>query len=880
MADITIFNLKCEYETSPMGVQNAHPLLGWQIRCDRPVMQEAYEIAAASSRENLEQGIFDLMDSGKVVSPRSYGIAYDGKKLRSGQQVWWKVKIWTQDGTVSDFCEPACFETGLLDRKDWKGVWLGFLGGMVGNGILMRHHFQTEEKEISRARAYVCCAGYYEFHLNGKVYRDKLLDPAPTDISRTVLYSVYDVTEDLRRGKNVVGFVLGTGFAGLPKILLQMNIDYSDGSRQEVFSTYGESWCVSRGPIVYNALYDGEDYDARRERTGWDTPEYEETFLREFQRPNGWIMCTVVEDPGGERVGEIMPPIRVRDTYEPVLLHTFADGTAIYDAGYTITGWVEIGVSGRSGDQVHLSFAEVLDEEGRLEKTPLRTARCEDHYILRGEEQGETYEPRFTYHGFRYFSVQTEGDVKIHSLKAKFVCSSLKDSTCFTSDQELFNRIADAMRRTDACNFMGIPTDCAQRDERHGWQTDPTSNAEGSAYTFDMSGFFMKWLRDMYDTQNEEGYFSDTAPYRWGWRPNDPQANIPVGMLLLLYRMYGNRREMETHYQDIWRYVHALLNESKDWMISRSPYGEWACPKDQCFYEEYGPGANPKYVSFPFVSTTFFYFTLLQLQKMSELLGKEDLDYLKNLSEVVRKKINDTYFNPETGQYDQGSQSANAMAVTYGLADREQIPAVLQNIVADLEKHDHHITTGSVGTRAVIEALCENGFEEEAFRVMSQTSAPSYGYMIRQGATTIWERWEADDNNNIMNSRNQPMLAQACLWFYKYLGGFRPDCTAEGEQILTLFPLIPDAMKYADTCMDLLSGPVRSSWEKEGDVLTIRFEIPQNLKTEAKIPGRYGKITDARCVSEDRSITPVRVEDGLSVYSLHAGKYSFILQQG
>ena len=314
---------------------------------------------------------------------------------------------------------------------------------------------------------------------------------------------------------------------------------------------------------------------------------------------------------------------------------------------------------------------------------------------------------------------------------------------------------------------MGIPTDCAQRDERHGWQTDPTSYAESATYTFDMSGFYLKWVRDSYDSQDEKGYFADTAPYRWGWRPNDPQSNIPVGMLLLLDRMYGDRREMAEHYDDVLRYIRAMLQESEDWMISRSPYGEWACPKEECFYEAYGPGANPKHVSFPFVSTTFFYYTLAQALKMARLLGREETDWLKNLSEVVRGKINETYFHPETNQYDKGSQSANAMAIVYGLADQERIPAILRNIAADIEKHDYHLTTGSVGTRAVIECLCENGYEDTAFKVMSSETAPGFGYMISHGATTIWERWEADDNNNIMNSYNQPMLTQASVWFYK-----------------------------------------------------------------------------------------------------------------
>ncbi|MDO5540287.1 MAG: family 78 glycoside hydrolase catalytic domain [Eubacteriales bacterium] len=875
MSELKAINLKCEYEVTPLGVQNAHPLLSWQISADHPVMQKAYKIVASSSQERLENHVFDLLDTGKVETSKSYGIPYNGRTLHSEERVYWAVKIWDSDGKESDFSECSWFETGLFDKKEWKGVWLSFVGGMVGNGLLMRHYFETKEKEIIRARAYVCCVGYYEFHLNGRIIGEKKLDPAPTDYSKTVLYTAYDITSDICKGGNALGFMLGTGFAGLPKILLQINIDYADGERQEVYTEYGTSWCVARGPITYNALYDGEDYDARMEKDGWDTPEYEPTAILEHQRPKGWIMATIVEDPGGERISEIMAPIQVCAVYEPRQVSTFDDGTVLYDVGKNITGWVEIDVVGDAGAKVGLSFAEVLNEEGKLEKTPLRSARCEDYYILRGRPDGEQFEPRFTYHGFQYFTVKTEGNVKIKGLRAKFVHMNLRDSTTFSCDNEILNKIADAMRQTDACNFMGIPTDCAQRDERHGWATDPTSNAEGAVYTFDVAGFFMKWIRDLYDTRNEEGYFADTAPYRWGGRPNDPQANIPVGMLLLLYRMYGNRREMEQHYDEVLEYMNRLLRESENLMISRSPYGEWACPKAECFPEEHGPGATPKFVSFPFVSTTYFYFTLLQMQEMAKILERKEISYLGSLAETVRNKINEKYFDRETAQYDQGTQSANAMAVMMGLAEKEFIPAIVKNIVRNLEDHDYHLTTGSVGTKAVIQTLCENGYEDVVFKIMTKTTSPSFGYMIVNGATTIWERWEADHDNNIMNSRNHPMFAQACVWFYKYLGGINLSCDASGTQKLTLCPLIPGGLNQVSVSMEILSGQIKSEWEKKEEELIITVDIPQNVETEARILKKYGTVSE---IQSSIKADSEEAEDYI-LFKLCAGRHRIVIKR-
>lgn len=878
MAKINVINLRCEYERTPLGIQDKNPLLSWQISSESPVVQSAYEIAVASRRELLEQHMYDMWDSGKVETSKSYGIVYDGKSLQSETRYFWMVRIWDRDGNVSEFSESSWFETGLFRKKEWKGEWLSFLGGMVGNGLLMRHYFEAGEKEIVRARAYVCCVGYYEFHLNGKIIGEKKLDPATTDTGKTVLYSVYDITSDVRNGANAIGFMLGTGFAGLPKILLQMNIDYADGERQQVYTKYGESWCVAKGPITYNALYDGEDYDARMERDGWDAPEYEERFILEYQRPGGWIMATIVEDSGGKRVGEIMPPIKVCEVFEPQLIQKFEDGTAVYDAQKNISGWVEIDVIGDSGAKVDLSFAEILDAEGRLEKTPLRTARCEDHYILRGKEEGECYEPRFTYHGFRYFSVKTEGNVEVRGLKAKFVHMDLAVNSTFTSDNEILNKIADAMRQTDACNFMGIPTDCAQRDERHGWMTDPTSNAEGAIYTYDLASFFIKWMRDVYDTRSKKGYFADTAPYRWGGRPNDPQANIAVYLPLILYRMYGDRREIERHYDEVLQYINYLLKEADDGMISRSPYGEWACPKAECFPEEYGPGANPRYVSFPFVSTMFFYHTLLQMQEMADILNKPDGSYLALLTETIKRKINQKYFNAGTAQYDQGTQSANAMAVMMGLAEEKDIPRIVENIVENLKAHDYHLTTGSVGTKAVIQVLCENGYEDVAYKVMTATTSPSFGYMIVNGATTMWERWEADHDNNIMNSRNHPMLAQACVWFYKYLGGVRVGYDRQGIQKVSVCPLIPEGLNQVKVSVDVMAGKVTSEWEKKDDAVVLTIEVPQNVETEAKILKKYGRVCESLCLT--RAEEPVLSErEDSTVCQLGAGRYQFIIRK-
>lgn len=840
-------NLRCEYEKNPLGVQRIHPMLSWQVREEASPesgWQRAYQIVASSEETLLHEGIYDRWDSGVVESRRCYAIPYQGTAPKSGERIYWMVRIQDQSGEFSAFSESSWFEMGLLEEDDWKGNWMSFLGGLIGNGILMRYSFCCQQKKIVRARAYVCCVGYHELRLNGHKTGDRLLDPAPTDYGKTVLYTTYDVTADLLPKDNVIGLVLGTGWAGQPKVLVQLNIEYEDGSRQEEFTDWGIGWCVAKGPILYNSIYDGEDYDARLEKDGWDTPGYEPRFLQEHQRPNGWILATVVEDPGGHKTGALLPPIRIVERAVPSYVGRLEDGSLLYDVGRNQTGWVRIQVSGTAGAKVTLTFAEELTEKGTLNRTALRLARCQDSYVLRGDKDVEEYAPRFTYHGFRYFTVQTEGDVKLHSLSAEFLHTDLQENAWFQSDNVFFNQLSQVMRHTDACNLMGIPTDCAQRDERHGWTTDMTSRAEGCTYHYDMASFFEKWARDIQDTRNQDGYFADTAPFRWGRRPCDPQVNTPVSLVLLMYQTYGDKRLMEESYDSLMQYVHLLLKETEDLIISRTGFGEWACPQEECYPEPYGAGAVSMHVTAALVSTAYLYLSLSQLREMARILGKKDVSYLSSLMEAVRAKYNNRFFHPDTRQYDQGSQSSNALSLDLGLADEEDISGIVENILSDIQLHNSHMTTGNMGTKSLVEVLCRYGKENTVYDLMMQKTSPSFGYMLEKGATTIWERWEADRDNDIMNSRNQPMLAAACVWFYKYLGGIQISMDDQGIQELSIAPCVPDKMKHVQAGMNILNGPVSVSWTKSEREFCLEVEIPFNTQAKIRIPKKCGSLKE------------------------------------
>jgi alpha-L-rhamnosidase len=831
----------------------------------------------ASATEDLRAGTYTIWNTGKVAGDQFCGIPYGGSPLGSGERAWWQVRIWDETGAVSEYSDPAFFEMGLLKQSDWKGRWMGFLGGMIGNGIMLRYSFPVE-KSVVRARAYIAGLGYYELRLNGSRVGDKLLDPNPADYSKTILYSAYDITEKLTPGLNTVGIILGTGWAGTPKALLQINIEFADGAKKEVCTDWGIGWCVARGPITYNSIYDGEDYDARLEKDNWDTPEYEPIAVKEHQRPGGWILGTIIENPGGELIGEISPPVRVTGRSQPVLLRTLSDGRELYDAGVNRSGWVRIRLSGKRGASVSLTFAEELSADGELEMRPLRTARCQDNYILRGDRGTEEYAPRFTYHGFRYFTLKKDGDITVESLSAEFVSSDLPRNAVFHCDNEFLNRMADTMWVTDACNMFGIPTDCCQRDERHGWTTDTTSRIEGCIYHFDVSGFFNKWLRDIFDTQSEAGYFADTAPHRWGRRPCDPQVNTPALLPLLLYRAYGNRQALEERYEPLKHYIEALTVEADHLLISRTGFGEWACPKEECRPEPDGAGAVSKNVNPTLVSTAYFYYSVSLVAEIAGILGKQqEAAWYRDLADIIRGRFNDRFFNSETAQYDKGAQSANALAVNLGLTEDRYQKAVVENIAKNVREKGTHFSTGNMGTKAVIETLCDFGMDDLVYEIMTTRTPPSFGYMLDQGATSMWERWEADNNNNIMNVRNHPMFSSCCVWFYRYLGGIGIEKDADAFRRLVIAPHVPSRMSRVAVKMEIPAGLVSSAWEKTAGRFILRLEIPFNTSARVIIPP--GLVPgNARVTKNGKPVFPERVENGAPGIRVAAGTYEFIVQ--
>ena len=442
----------------------------------------------------------------------------------------------------------------LLSPDDWKGEWIGHTGGWPGRALYFRSDV-TIRKTVRRARIYVSGLGYYELRLNGQKVGDHVLDPGFTDYSKRVLYATYDVASQLQAGQNTIGVIVGNGWYGLPKILLQCEVNYVDGSHDIIYTHSASAdppngpWSVTNGPILANGVYDGETYDARLEKAGWDTPSG--TLAQgnaDVDSADEWTTPQSVPAPGGKLVSQTIDPIKIVAAIEPKTMSEPKPGIFVYDIGQNMAGWTQLRVSGDRGARVALRFAESLAEDGTVDQRNLRTAAATDMYILKGGG-AESWEPRFTYHGFRYVQLEGfPGKPTLKDLTAKVIRSSVDPSGTIETSSDLINKIQKMVWWTEASNLHSIPTDCPQRDERMGWMNDLTVRSEEAVYNFNMSRFYPKFLHDIRDTQDENGAIADTAPFRWGSRPRPTRSTSASYLLLGLSFLYQ-------HYT-AWRHAH------------------------------------------------------------------------------------------------------------------------------------------------------------------------------------------------------------------------------------------------------------------------------------------------------------------------------------
>jgi alpha-L-rhamnosidase len=698
---------------------------------------------------------------------------------------------------------------------------------------------------------------------------DHVLDPGTTDYSKRVLYATYDITDFVKKD-NAIAVCVGPGWYGMPKLRLQTEITYTNGTTETIATSMKHPWFVSVGPIIKSSIYDGEYYDAREEKPGWDSVRGSS---RQVNRASRWTTAAAASSPGGQMVSQKLEPIQVMDTIPPQSISEPVPGVYVVDAGRNLAGWASLKVHGKSGTEISLKFAESLQKDGTVNQENLGLAEAKDTYILKGAEE-EIWEPSFTYHGFRYVQIEgfpyrpQPGDVQI-----RLVRSAAAQTGTFRCSNELLNRIHQMVRSTEAANLHSIPTDCPQRAERMGWLNDLTVRIEQALYNFDLSRFYPKFIDDIGDAQGPDGSITDTAPFHWGKRPADPVSASYLLLALKSYEFYGNDNIIRQHYAGLKAWVDYLNSRTEDGIVNYSYWGDWSPP----IAFAVNSGAVSRFTPGAFMSTGYLYYCARMLSQMAHIIGNtKDALFYERLAKHTADVFNKTYWNEQSGGYGSNNQACNSFALFLGLVDKDRIQRVVDNLAKDVESRDYHLTTGNLCTKYLLEILTEHGHAETAYRIATQETYPSWGFMLANGATTLWERWELATGSG-MNSHNHPMMGSVDSWFYKYLAGIIPSMDGPGFGRFAIHPYIVQDLNFAEGEFNSVKGLIKSAWRKEPGSIYLDISIPGNSSATVYVPSKnINSITENGVnISQVKEAKFLRAEDHCGVFQVGSGTYHF-----
>ena len=843
-----ITDLLCNYLSDPLGVDTA-PRLSWKLQSSvRGTAQTAYQVRAATSTALLKDETGDLWDSGKVVSDRSIHVTYAGKPLTSRQAVFWQVRAWDQRHVASPWSPVARFEMGLLDQAAWSGSWIGSPQGRAEmDRSVPAPHFRITlplDQKVVEARIYLCGLGFHELFLNGTKAGDAVLAPGFTRYDQRALYQTYDVTHLLGVGENVIGVILGNGWYNgftddvwdfrqapwrdQPKFRLQGYIQLANG--QELTLTSGPHWKTAAGPIVFDGLRNGETYDARRELAGWDQAGYDDA---------DWTWAKIVRSPGGILSSEQMPPIRVVDTIAPISMRQVSEASYIFDLGQNISGWVQVrGLNGPSATEVTLRYAEDLADDGSLDTSHIdcfiKSGDFQtDRYILKGTGH-ETWEPRFVYHGFRYVEISGLPDTpNIEMVRGRIVHTDLQSRGHFTCSDALLNQIQAAARWSTLTNYHSIPTDCPHR-EKNGWTGDAALSAEQVLMNFNPMAAYIKWMQDFKDVQRVSGQLPGIVPtggwgYNWG---SGPAWDVALFLIpWYLYQYAGDDLLLDSMYAPMKAYLTFALSMSHQGLFDFG-LGDW-CP----------PTGGPDGHACPTVvtDTAYVYVMATILSRAAEILGKvDDARCYHAKATEIRDAFRTNFLDLNTISVTGNCQTSTACAIYQGMLEEGEKAAFLKTLLAQLEATQHHLDTGILGAKYVMHVLAEAGRSDVAYAIASQTSFPSWGHWLSQGATTLWEQWDGE------GSHNHHMFSDISAWFYHGLAGILPDVKQPGFQHVVFKPQFVPGLEYVEARHESLYGPIGCHWQRAGSRLKVAVTVPANSHGTLILPSGLQDVRETK----------------------------------
>ena len=889
LAALNPSQLQCEYRTNPAGVDLVEPRLGWVLESTVPdarsLRQTAYQIVVATEPDPTQPGRADLWDSGKVVSDQMTHIAYAGRSLASHQRCWWAVRVWDQDGQASAWSKPAAWTMGILDGE-WQAKWVrAGTGGDASGPLPLFRREVTLEKPVKLALASICGLGFYELSINGRKAGDLVLDPGWTDYRKRCLYTTYDVTDMIRtdsgQAKAALGVMLGngmfnvrggryvkfTGSFGPPQFIFQLHVKFADGTTTNILSD--SSWKTAPGPVTFSCIFGGEDYDARREQPGWDRTGFDDA---------KWQAAVETGGPGGRLSAQSAPAIKVMAAFEPVKVSEPKPGVFVYDLGQNFSGWPKIQVRGPAGATVKLVPGELLDGDGLVSQRS-SGGPVSFSYTLKGAAASEVWQPRFTYYGFRY--VQVEGAVprreaasdeskpELLTLSGQFTHSSARRTGSFTCSEPLLERIDRLILAAIDSNLQSVLTDCPHR-EKLGWLEVSHLLGPAIMFNYDAALLYAKICDDMADSQLPNGLVPDIAPeytvFSGGFRDSPEWGSACAVNPWLVYQRYGDSRPLAAHYDTAVRYVDYLGSLARGHLLSHG-LGDWydIGPK---------PPGESQLTSKGITATAIYYQDVDILRQAAKLLGKED-DAAKwtALGEKIRHAFNEKFFDAAAGQYDRGSQTANAMPLVLGMAEPGRAAVVFEKLVQDVRSRGNQVTAGDVGFRYLVEALRTGGRSDVLFDLVTRADGPGYVDQLRKGATSLTEAWDA----NPTSSQNHCMLGHVEEWFYSGLGGINPDPSGPGFRKMVIAPQVVDDLDWVRTSYEPVSGPIQSSWRKSGGTISFELSIPPNTSATVHIPATEQSAVQegGKPVGQSSTIQFKGMRSGAAVYEVGSGRYVF-----
>ena len=903
MSTLTPTDLRCEHLFQPQGLNTRQPRFTWALEGKgRGRRQTAYRIVAGTDRAAVATGEGAWWDSGKVVSDEALLIPYAGRALRSDLEMWWSVQVWDEKGEASAFAQPAMFRTGLMDAADWKAKWISRQlvppGGRMppqdtvyDNPYWARpaDYYRREfvvERKVRRATVYATALGLYEIHLNGERLGDQELAPGWTDYHTRVEYQSYDATAQLAPGSNTIAAIVGEGWysgrvaydnkrAGShygvrPALLAQLHVEYEDGS-VEILAATDASWKCGNEAIVYSDLLLGEKYDARLEQAGWDRSG--------FGAQGWWDAEEIVVLPRAPKLDAARGvPIRKTLTFEPKFLHRTIAGKLIYDVGQNLAGHMRLELNAPRDATFVLRHGEALEPSGELYTANLRWALATDTYISKGGEQ--VFEPRFTFHGFRFVEVAVPEGMGPENIRltAIAVHSDMPVAGHFACGSEMLNKLQSNIVWTQRSNFISVPTDCPQRDERMGWLGDAQVFFNTGVFNMDCSGFMTKWLVDIADAQTPEGAFTDVAPSlvytRFAPRPprgapgwGDAGVLIPWRM----YQRYGDVDLLRAHYPGMVRWLDFIEASNPSGVREEgvfSNWGDWLCLGN----------ITPKAV----VATAYWAYQARVMEKAARVLGRrQDEARFAAMFRDVRASFRKAFVDADA-KVAGDTQTAYLFALDFDLLEAGERPKALAHLKRAIAAADGHIQTGIHGIRHICPCLAEGGEAESAYDLLLKETYPSWGFSIRNGATTIWERWdgwtpERGFQSVNMNSLNHYALGAIGEFMYGRVAGIDIPDAGGAYRRIRLRPLPNAELGWCEASYRGHLGTVSSRWRVERDGATWEVSIPPSATGQVELPSGFAEVSlDGRPLA-DFGIAASRTPDGGIAFEIGSGDYVFTL---